>query len=102
METVYQSPVTAGLLAEARIVAAARDVRAEMARLIAGPGFAITRRTQGVARRDAEGLALCSRGMHPAPLNFCDCCARQAAQYDGCPLLYIGNDFAKTDIARAL
>ena len=42
------------------------------------------------------------KGIHPAGLNFGDCFAYALARQLGCPLLYVGNDFARTDIASAL
>jgi ribonuclease VapC len=42
------------------------------------------------------------KGKHPAGLNFCDCCAYALAKSLGEPLLFKGEDFAKTDIASAL
>jgi ribonuclease VapC len=38
-------------------------------------------------------------GRHPAGLNFGDCFAYAAARALGEPLLCVGNDFAKTDLA---
>jgi ribonuclease VapC len=35
---------------------------------------------------------------HPAQLNFGDCFSYAMAEAAGVPLLYVGNDFAKTDI----
>lgn len=41
------------------------------------------------------------KGRHPAGLNFGDCFAYALAAATGEPLLYKGDDFAKTDIAAA-
>ncbi len=41
------------------------------------------------------------KGRHPAALNFGDCLAYAVAEVAGLPLLFTGNDFAKTDIASA-
>lgn len=38
---------------------------------------------------------------HPAKLNICDCMAYAVARHHDVPLLYKGDDFSKTDIARA-
>ncbi len=38
------------------------------------------------------------KGRHPAALNFGDCCSYALAAHTGEPLLFIGNDFSKTDI----
>jgi len=40
------------------------------------------------------------RGHHPARLNFGDCLAYAIAAGSGMPLLFRGDDFAKTDLAR--
>lgn len=41
------------------------------------------------------------KGRHPAALNFGDCFAYALAQVSGEPLLYKGDDFARTDVAAA-
>ncbi len=41
------------------------------------------------------------KGRHPAALNICDCLAYALAKATGEPLLFVGNDFAKTDVAAA-
>ena len=41
------------------------------------------------------------RGRHPAALNFGDCMAYAVASVAGMPLLFTGEDFSRTDIARA-
>ena len=42
------------------------------------------------------------KGVHPARLNLCDCAAYALAKSLNAPLLYKGDDFAMTDIARAV
>lgn len=42
------------------------------------------------------------KGNHPARLNFGDCAAYALARSLDIPLLFKGNDFARTDIRRAL
>ena len=41
------------------------------------------------------------RGRHAAGLNFGDCISYAVSSLAGQPLLYIGDDFARTDIAAA-
>ena len=41
------------------------------------------------------------QGRHPAALNFGDCMAYAVASVAGMPLLFTGEDFSRTDIARA-
>ncbi len=55
------------------------------------------------ARTDATSAYLrFGKGQHPAQLNLADCAAYALAQRLDEPLLYKGNDFAKTDIRSAL
>ncbi|MDB5425099.1 MAG: twitching motility protein PilT [Phenylobacterium sp.] len=42
------------------------------------------------------------RGFHPARLNLADCFAYALAKQLDAPLLYKGDDFAKTDVRSAL
>jgi ribonuclease VapC len=42
------------------------------------------------------------KGRHSAGLNFGDCMAYAVAKVAGEPLLYVGDDFAKTDIESVL
>jgi ribonuclease VapC len=41
------------------------------------------------------------KGRHPARLNFGDCVSYALAQVRGLPLLYKGENFAKTDVVSA-
>ena len=94
--------ISAGTVAEARIVAERRGLGPEMAQLIDGLGFEIVSVTPAVARRVAETYAQWGKGVDPAGLNFGDCFAYEVAKTHDCPLLYIGGDFAKTDITSVL
>jgi ribonuclease VapC len=38
------------------------------------------------------------KGRHPAGLNIGDCCSYALAKYSGEPLLFVGEDFARTDV----
>lgn len=91
--------ISAATVAEALIVAARRNVRAEVEAMIDGLGFEIV----SVAAKDARGVSAAydrwGKGQSPASLNFGDCFAYELAKVYGCPLLYVGQDFAKTDIA---
>ena len=87
---------------EALIVSARRNVAKEMARLIDGVGFEIVSVTASTARRVADAYARWGRGAHPAALNFGDCFAYALAKERRCPLLFIGQDFARTDVESAL
>ena len=94
--------ISAGTVAEALIVSAMRNVGEEMARLIDGLGFDIIDVTPASARRVAAAYARWGKGIHRAALNFGDCFAYEVAAQHDCPLLYVGSDFARTDIRSAL
>lgn len=42
------------------------------------------------------------KGRHPARLNYGDCMTYATARVADAPLLFVGNDFAKTDLTPAL
>jgi ribonuclease VapC len=94
--------ISAGTVAEALIVAARRNVGQEMERLIDGVGLEIVSITPASARRIAQAYEQWGKGVHPAALNFGDCFAYEVAKEHACRLLYVGDDFAQTDIERAL
>ena len=65
----------------------------------AGVEFApVTAEHFGAARRAWQRFG---KGNHPAALNFGDCFAYALAEAAGEPLLFKGNDFARTDIPSA-
>jgi ribonuclease VapC len=94
--------ISAGTIAEALIVAARRNVGDEMERLIGELGFEIVSVTPASARRIAQAYEKWGKGAHPAALNFGDCFAYEIAKEHGCRLLYVGEDFAKTDVEGVL
>ncbi|WCT73825.1 type II toxin-antitoxin system VapC family toxin [Sphingomonas naphthae] len=99
------SPVvlmSAGTMAEALIVADRKGVRLMIESIFARFDFEILPVTAASARRAAAAYGRWGKGVHPAALNMGDCFAYEAAREHGCPLLYIGNDFARTDITSAL
>lgn len=48
-----------------------------------------------------EAFLRFGKGRHAASLNFGDCLTYAIAEVSGLPLLYVGNDFSKTDIEAA-
>lgn len=94
--------ISAATVAEALVVAEGRSVRAVMERLLDAVPFDIVPVTGARARRVAEAYRTWGKGRHPAGLNFGDCFAYEVAREHGCPLLYVGNDFARTDIRSAV
>lgn len=88
--------------AEALIVSARRDVSPRMTRLLEQLQLQAVDVTPEVSRRIGEIYRRWGKGFHPAALNFGDCFAYDMAKQHDCPLLYVGSDFARTDIASAL
>ena len=81
---------------------ARRNVGGEVAGLIDGLGFEVVAVTPAAARRIAEAYERWGRGVSPAGLNLGDCFAYEIAKEYSCRLLYVGNDFSKTDIESVL
>ena len=55
--------------------------------------------TEETAFLAIDTFARYGKGRHPAKLNFGDCFSYAGAKSSGLPLLYVGNDFALTDLA---
>lgn len=102
LEGDNQPVISAATVAEALIVAARRNVAEEMERLIEDLGFEIVNVTPASARRVADAYGKWGKGLHSAGLNFGDCFAYEVAKEHRCPLLFVGADFARTDVAVAL
>ena len=94
--------ISAGTLAELLIVAVGRGITVETAELLARFDFDIIPVTEAAARRIGHAYEQWGRGMHPASLNFGDCFSYELAKERACRLLYVGDDFAKTDIEGVL
>jgi ribonuclease VapC len=94
--------ISAGTVAESLIVSARRSVGAEMEALVDGLGLEVVNVTAAAARRIGDVYTRWGKGLNPAGLNFGDCFAYELAKERSCPLLYVGADFAKTDIRSAL
>lgn len=102
LDTNERLLISAATMAEALIVAGERDLGTDMAELIDRAGLEIVGVSPAAARRVAGAYAKWGKGVHPAALNFGDCFAYETAKSHGCPLLYVGGDFAQTDIASVL
>ena len=94
--------ISAGALAEALVVSARRNVGEDLASVINGLGFEIVTVTPASARRIAQAYQRWGKGVNPASLNFGDCFAYEVANENACRLLYVGDDFSKTDIESVL
>ena len=102
LRTETDTLASAGTFAEALIVAARRRVIPEMTKLLTGLSIEIVPVTSASARRVGDAYERWGKGLHPVGLNFGDCFAYALAKERACPLLFVGDDFARTDVVSAL
>lgn len=102
LETDDAVLISAGTLAEVLVVAGRRNVGAEMAALVERLAIDVRPVTAETARRVARAYEQWGKGFHPASLNLGDCFAYAVAKENGCPLLFVGDDFSKTDVESVL
>jgi ribonuclease VapC len=97
--------IGAPTLAETSIVLAAKmgeDARALTALLVDQLGLAVIPFTAAHGREAREAFLRFGRGRHPAALNFGDCLSYAVAKLADQPLLFVGDDFRRTDVVAAL
>lgn len=94
--------ISAGTLAETLIVAGRQGFARQAADFVLELDFEVVPVTAASAKRSAEAYAVWGKGVHAAKLNYGDCFAYELAKDRDCPLLFVGNDFAQTDIESAL
>lgn len=103
-ETPFTSPIAIyeTVVALMRVNAwSAEEAESAVRRLLKAASIdvcAITDHTSSVA---ASAFGRFGKGRHPAALNLGDCFAYACAKANDAPLLYKGDDFAKTDIRSA-
>jgi ribonuclease VapC len=102
LETADEVLISSGTLAEALIVGHRRGISAAVQALVDNFGFAVEPVTAQTARRVGLAHARWGKGVHPASLNFGDCFAYALASERDLPLLYVGGDFARTDIRSVI
>lgn len=94
--------LSAGSLTELLVVAAGKNVSDAMDAVLDLTRPEIIPLTDSRARAAAEAYRRWGKGFHPAGLNLCDSFAYALAVEHRCPLLFVGNDFARTDVVSAL
>jgi len=94
--------ISAGTLTEALIVSRMRNRQRQMEELIRTVAPQVIAVTEVFARGAANAYETWGEGLHRAALNFGDCFAYALAKERGCPLLFVGRDFAATDVLTAL
>jgi len=90
---------------EASMVAETRHGEAgcrELDRIAANLGLEIVPFDASHIQGARDAFRRFGKGRHRASLNFGDCCAYALAKLRDVPLLFKGNDFALTDLKRAL
>lgn len=98
----HQILMSAGTLLEVLIVAGRLKIRDVILEFIDALKPEIITVSELSARRASEAYERWGRGVHKAKLNYGDCFAYELAKSRSCPLLFIGNDFSKTDVKSAL
>ena len=94
--------MSAGTLAELMIVGSGKGLAAPLQEFMASAGIAIVPVDEDMARRVGDAYFTWGKGVYPAGLNFGDCFAYALAKSLVAPVLYVGNDFSKTDCKAAL
>ena len=97
--------IGAPTLVETAMVLAGRRgsaVGGELDGLVRELGITVVPFGDSVWQRAVDASNRYGRGRHPAGLNFGDCLAYATAALAGDTLLFVGNDFRKTDIRPAL
>lgn len=94
--------MSSGTLAEILVVAARRKITDQIVGLIESLACEIVSVTKPTALAVGSAYRRWGKGLHPAGLNFGDCFAYVLAKERACPLLYVGSDFARTDVRSAL
>lgn len=94
--------ISAGTVTETLIVATGRAVEPQMTALLDRFGLTVVPLTEERAKAAARAYRRYGKSWHAAALNFGDSFAYALAKEHDCPLLFVGDDFARTDIASAL
>ena len=88
-------------LADALTVSGRQAIGSDMATLIEGLRVEVVAVAQALAGRMVEAYSQWGEGVHRTSLNLGDCFCHDVAKQCGCPLLDVGDDFARTDIKGA-
>jgi ribonuclease VapC len=94
--------MSAATLAEVLIVARRKGLEPSLRTLLDGLALKVEAVDADFAERSALAYGRWGKGFHPAQLNYGDSFSYALAELYDCPLLYVGNDFALTEIRSAL
>jgi ribonuclease VapC len=101
LETEATVLISTGTLAEVPIVAARRKLIAAVGDILKSSVTQTVDLTPIRAHLAATAYTQWGKSFDKAGLNFGDCFAYATAKEFDCPLLYVGDDFAQTDISSA-
>lgn len=101
LDVADEIAISAGTLAELLVVANLRGVADKVRKLVDGLAMEVVPVDGTMAEKVGEAYRRWGKGVHPAGLNLGDCFAYALAEYRGSALLFVGNDFSRTDIPPA-
>lgn len=102
LQSAEEVAISAGTMLECLIVASGREAEGPLNALFEQFGLRVEPVTEQRARAAADAYRRYGKRWHAAALNFGDCFAYALAKEHDCPLLFIGGDFARTDVTPAL
>jgi ribonuclease VapC len=105
LQQTPRSCMSAASFLEIAIIIDNRDAPEQLVDLdlfLAKAGIEIVPVTASQARIARDAYRRFGKGNHPAGLNFGDCFAYALAKERDLPLLFKGDDFARTDVASAM
>ncbi len=76
-----------------------KDPKAVLDRYISSMSMSLVPIDAEIVAAAQDAFLRFGKGRHPARLNLCDCFSYAVAKVMNAPLLFVGNDFAQTDIA---
>ncbi len=94
--------ISAGTMTELLVVATGRRYLAPLRTLLDSMPMDVVPVDQSQAEAAGAGFVRWGKGQHKAALNFGDCFAYALAKSRDLPLLYVGGDFAQTDVRSVL
>ena len=104
-EQIYSADeilISAGTLSELYIVAQSKGVFKLTRNFVDELQLQVVPVTRSTAEQIVKVYMKWGKGFNHACLNFGDCFAYALAKSKGLPLLFIGNDFKKTDIVSVI
>lgn len=94
--------ISAATLTETLIVGSRPEFRLAIRPFLAELPLEVIPVDEAFAEQAASAYRRWGKGFHPAYLNYGDSFSYALAELYDCPLLYVGDDFARTDVRSAL